>query len=92
MDLKFTTCGDYMNDLETSKTEFRGKFYDDRHGGPFDRGAADSYYGRRRKPHFYTGGTGTSTLVPQYGMSMEAIEEYHAGYDYNEERGDKKEW
>ena len=74
------------------KVEFNGKEYDARHGGPFDRGAADSYYGRPIKPHFYTGGTGTSTLVPKYGMSKEAIEEYHAGYDYNEKMGDKKEW
>lgn len=37
-------------------------------------------------------GTWTSTLVPKYGMSKEAIDEYHAGYDYNEMMGDKKEW
>lgn len=72
--------------------EYEGKKFDARHGGPFDRGAADSYYGRPVKPHFYTGGTGTSTLVPKYGMSKEAIKEYYAGYDYNEEMGYKKEW
>jgi hypothetical protein len=31
--------------------------YDQRHGGPFDRGSADSYYGRVREPHFYVEGT-----------------------------------
>ena len=23
------------------------------HGGPYDRGSADSYYGRGRDPHYY---------------------------------------
>jgi hypothetical protein len=72
--------------------EYNGKEYDARHGGPFDRGAADSYYGRPSKPHFYTGATNQSQLVPVYGMSDSAIAEYHAGYDYNEMMGDKKEW
>ena len=72
--------------------KFNGKIYDDRHGGPFDRGAADSYYGRPSKPHFYTGGTGTSTMVPKVGMSASAIADYHAGYDYNEMNGYKMEW
>ena len=75
-----------------STETFRGKTYDSRHGGPFDRGAADSWYSRPMKPHFYTGATGTSTLVPKYGMSAEAIEEYYAGYEWNEEFGGKKEW
>ena len=74
------------------KVEFNGKEYDARHGGPFDRGAADSYYGRPSKPHFYTGATNQSQLVSVYGMSDSAIAEYHAGYDYNEMNGDKKEW
>lgn len=72
--------------------EYEGKEYDARHGGPFDRGAADSYYGRPSKPHFYTGATNQSQLIPVYGMSDSAIAEYHAGYDYNEEMGDKKDW
>ena len=72
--------------------EFNGKEYDARHGGPFDRGAADSYYSRPIKPHFYTGGTGTSLMVPINGMSKEAILDYYAGYEYNEMNGDKKEW
>ena len=32
--------------------EYNGKFYDQSHGGPFDRGAADSYYNRGAKPHW----------------------------------------
>jgi hypothetical protein len=71
---------------------WNGKKYDTRHGGPFDRGSADSYYGRPMKPHFYTGDTGSSTMVPKYGMSEEAIAEYYAGYEYNESTGMKKDW
>ena len=72
--------------------EYNGKEYDARHGGPFDRGAADSYYGRVPKPHFYTGATMQSQLIPRVGMSDSAIEEYYAGYEYNELNGDKKDW
>ena len=28
------------------------KKYDERHGGPWDRGSADSYYGRGSNPHY----------------------------------------
>ena len=68
------------------------KKYDERHGGPFDRGAADSYYGRSRNPHFYEKGTQTSPLIPMSMMSDEEINAYHAGYDWNEKEGDKKDW
>jgi hypothetical protein len=68
------------------------KEYDTRHGGAFDRGSADSYYGRPRRPHFYLGGTGNSPEVTQDVMSDEDIQAYHAGYDYNEQYGDKKSW
>jgi hypothetical protein len=66
--------------------------YDQRHGGPFDRGSADSYYHRARNPHFYVGGTGTSDRVEQSEMTNEEIQAYLAGYQYNEQFGDKKDW
>ena len=31
--------------------------YDKRHGGPFDRGAADAYYRRPFNPHYFVGPT-----------------------------------
>lgn len=58
--------------------------YDDRHGGPFDRGGADSWYRRERQPHYYLGGTGTSERIEESGMTAEEIEAYNAGYDENE--------
>lgn len=69
---------------------YEGKTYDDRHGGPFDRGAADSYYGRPKVPHYYVGGTGTSDMKSAEDMTTEEIQAYWAGYAWNEQFGDKK--
>ena len=66
--------------------------YDTRHGGAFDRGSADSYYGRPRRPHLYLAATGSSPELTEDLMSDDDIEAYHAGYDYNERHGDKKSW
>ena len=72
-------------------TTYNGKTYDDRHGGPFDRGSADSYYGRGVRPHYFEGATYmTPEVIPAEGS--EEWEAYMAGYDYNEECGDKKDW
>jgi len=71
---------------------FRGKTYDGRHGGPFDRGSADSYYGRGYNPHYFVGATYSSDRVERADMTAEEIEQYYAGYEWNEEFGGKKEW
>ena len=68
------------------------KKYNQRHGGPWDRGSADSYYGRSRNPHYYVGDTSQSDMVMEADMTPEQIEEYHAGFDYNEESGSKKDY
>ncbi len=71
--------------------EFNGKTYDNRHGGPFDRGSADSYYGRGFRPHYFTGSTYQSEeIIPVNGTAE--YEAYSAGYEYNEANGDKKDW
>jgi hypothetical protein len=61
------------------------------HGCLFDRGSADSYYGRGRNPH-YGGVGGESGPRVDQGLSIDEIAEYYAGYEYNERFGDKKEW
>lgn len=66
--------------------------YNTVHGSPFDRGSADSYYNRPRSPHWYPNGTGNGQRIERQDMSVEEIEAYYAGYDYNEECGDKKRW
>jgi hypothetical protein len=64
--------------------------YDTRHGGPFDRGSSDSYYGRRRNPHYYVGSTGQSK--PIMALTIDELDAYHAGYDFNELAGNKKDY
>ena len=66
--------------------------YDKTHGGAWDRGSADSYYGRPRDPHMYPNGTYNEPRIPMSLMSTEEIDAYHAGYDENEQFGDKKNW
>ena len=72
--------------------QFEGQLYDQRHGGPFDRGAADSYYHRPFDPHYYEGATKFSPRVEMVDMTAEEIVAYSAGYRYNEQHGDKKDW
>ena len=71
--------------------KFNGSVYDARHGGPFDRGAADSYYDRPRRPHFFVGDTYNSEEVIPASTS-DAYWDYLIGYDYNEQKGYKKDW
>ena len=60
------------------------------HGCLFDRGSADSYYGRGRDPHY--GGVGGDS-GPRVGVSDEvSVAEYMAGYDWNERFGDRKDY
>ena len=61
-----------------------------RHGSLYDRGMADSYYGRARGTHY--GGVGGDS-GPRVEVSDQASrDEYNAGYEYNEQFGDKKNW
>lgn len=69
---------------------WQGRDYLVFHGDAFDRGSADSYYGRAPNPHKYPNGTGN---LPRVEVLTEVERaEYLAGYAYNEELGDKKSW
>jgi hypothetical protein len=61
-----------------------------RHGSLYDRGSADSYYGRIRSPHY--GGVGGDSGPKVTDLSREELAEYGAGYNYNERFGDKKDY
>jgi len=74
-------------EIEDPRTRF-----DQRHGGPFDRGSADSWYSRPFDPHYYREGTGTSERVDLADMTAEEIVAYTAGYNWNEKYGGKKDW
>jgi hypothetical protein len=84
--------------LETDKEQeqvvraLRGpQFVRKNHGSLYDRGSADSYYGRPRNPH-YGGVGGESGPRVDQGLSIDEIKEYYAGYEYNERHGDKKDY
>ena len=66
------------------------QFDRDRHGGLYDRGSADSYYGRARDPHWFPEGTYNGEKIT--GLTAEEVTEYNAGYDFNEQSGYKKDW
>jgi len=77
---------------EIRKIQFRGQEFDQSHGSPFDRGSADSWYGREQDPHWWPQGTGHGTRVESKDMSLAELRAYFAGYEYNEQFGGKKEW
>ena len=60
------------------------------HGCLYDRGSADSYYGRPRNPHFGGVGGDSGDRVAVYDET--SVAEYLAGYEYNERFGDKKDY
>ena len=72
--------------------EFNGRLYDQTHGSPFDRGAVDSYYDRPYDPHWYPEGTYQGPRRGIEVMTADEITAYTAGYEYNEQFGDKKQW
>jgi hypothetical protein len=60
------------------------------HGSLYDRGSADSYYGRAPDPHY--GGVGGDSGIRVKVMYDEAVAEYMAGYNDNEQFGHKKDY
>jgi hypothetical protein len=60
------------------------------HGCLYDRGSADSYYGRPRSPHY--GGVGGDSGPRVEKLTAEERAEYLAGYEYNEQFGEKKDY
>lgn len=75
-----------------TKITFEGKAYKQEHGNAFDRGSADSYYGRERDPHRGGVGGDSGPRIEMSLLSPEEINDYHAGYDYNEKHGGKKDY
>ena len=61
-----------------------------RHGCLFDRGSADSYYGRAPDPHY--GGVGGDSGDRVSVTDQASVAEYMVGYAENEQSGSKKDW
>jgi hypothetical protein len=59
-------------------------YYDQRHGGPYDRGLADKWYGREYDPHYFVGDTYDSPKVELKDMSAADITAYTVGYNEGE--------
>jgi len=68
------------------------KQYDERHGGPYDRGGADAYYERPYAPHYYEGATGATPRIEAAGMTRAQIAAYRAGYRAQAASGVTKDW
>ena len=58
---------------------------DTRHGGAYDRGSADSYYRRPRRPHFFSDATYQSDEITEQFMKKQQIAKYNLGFDNNEQ-------
>ena len=61
-----------------------------KHGSLYDRGSADSHYGRMPSPHY--GGVGGDSGPRVEVTDKLSRDEYNAGYDYNEQFGEKKDY
>ena len=86
----------YIAMLEPSEQErvvraLKGwQFIRKNHGSLYDRGSADSYYGRPRGPHY--GGVGGDSGPRVEVTDKLSRDEYNAGYEYNELYGEKKDY
>ena len=61
-----------------------------KHGSPYDRGGADSYYRRPANPHYYPQGSYNGEVITD--LTDEQIAEYYRGYEDNERAGNFKDW
>ena len=66
--------------------------YSERNGSPYDRGGADSYYGRPAVPHYWPAGTNKGYMVPESDMTEAEVEAYYAGYGDNDNFRDFKDY
>jgi hypothetical protein len=66
--------------------------YNKRHGGAYDRGAADAYYGRTPKPHYFKGNTYNSEKVHEPEMTYKEVMAYLAGYEEQIKSGEFKDY
>ena len=55
--------------------------HNERHGGAYDRGSADAWYGRPCQPHYYVGDSYFSDRVEESDMNEAEIAAYMKGYE-----------
>mgnify|MGYP003129981821 CR=1 FL=1 len=78
----------FMDECESSHVDYQ------RHGGAYDRGRSDSYYGRGENPHYYRGSVAHSERVdiPEDQKDSNVYKAYMAGYNQNEKDEFFKDW
>ena len=81
-----------MSEVMNNTIEYRGMIFDRSHGSPFDRGSADSWYGRPQDPHWYPEGTYNGNRIESKDMTIAEMRAYFMGYEYNEQFGGKKDY
>lgn len=64
--------------------------YSTHHGGPYDRGAADCYYGRPFAPHYWDSKRSHNRIKIEEGT--EDYLAYAQGYKDQAESGEEKDW
>jgi hypothetical protein len=80
--------------VDNAKGEPRPKAveYDQRHGGPYDRGSADAYYRREYDPHYFKGDTHNSERVSGADMTAADVIAYTVGFTEQRASGEFKDW
>lgn len=63
----------------TEKLNFIPKPEYIRHGGAYDRGSADAWYGRDYQPHYFKGDSYNSERIE--ALTSEELDAYNAGYN-----------
>lgn len=66
--------------------------FDYRHGGPYDRGAADYWYQREYNPHYFKKDTYLSPRVEAHEMTAHELKAYAAGWKFAEKNGGQKDY
>lgn len=63
-----------------------------KHGSPYDRGRADSYYRRTFDPHFYDYSAKALERRVKIEKGTPEYDQYRQGFRDNEAEGDYKDW
>lgn len=80
---------DMVQELEKRIAALEAKQEEKMSSTPYQRGAADSYYGREPSPHKWLDDMGRERVEI---LTEDEAAQYWRGYQHNEDFGDIKEW
>lgn len=78
--------------IEKQTVNDDGFIINQKHGSPYDRGAADSYYRRNFNPHWWPEGSYNGEVIDADSMTEIERMEYGIGFHENELMQNFKEW